>query len=158
MLSLLLSPRFANWAYAISWEAVSLAPFIAHLDASYYISEVAIRSAIRRQSCFNLIHLPTSFKVDVFVSRGRPFDHESMCRAKIERIGESRTVDVPIASVEDSIVSKLEWYRLTDETSERQWDDVSRLIRLLGEKADRDYLRHAASSVGVSDLLERLLG
>jgi hypothetical protein len=132
-------------------------PFVSQLGASFYVSEVAIRSAVHRQSCFNLIHLPTSFKVDVFVSRGRPFDQESMRRATMERIGESRTVDVPIATVEDAIVSKLEWYRLTNETSERQWDDVSRLIRLQGEKVDVDYLRHAATSVGVADLLEQLL-
>ncbi len=44
-----------------------------------------------------------------------------------------------------------------NETSERQWDDVSRLIRLLGDEADVVYLRQAADSVGVIDLLERLL-
>lgn len=65
---------------------------------------------------------------------------------------------VPIALAEDSIIAKLEWYRLTDETSERQWNDVSRLLRLLGETADTSYLKQAASSVGVTDLLERLLG
>jgi hypothetical protein len=47
--------------------------------------------------------------------------------------------------------------RKTDETSERQWDDVSRLITLLGNTADLDYLRTAAESVGVSNLLERLI-
>jgi len=64
----------------------------------FYISEPAVRDAVLRKSCFNLIHLPTSFKVDVFVSRRRPFDNESMRRATTERLGESKTVDVPIAS------------------------------------------------------------
>lgn len=123
----------------------------------FYISEPAVRDAVLRKSCFNLIHLPTSFKVDVFVSRRRPFDNESMRRATTERLGESKTVDVPIASAEDSIIAKLEWYRLTDETSERQWDDVSRLLRILGQTADVSYLKRAAASVGVSDLLDRLL-
>jgi hypothetical protein len=127
-----------------------------HVD-DFYLSESAIRDAVRRKSCFNLIHLPTSFKVDVFISRGRPFDKDSMRRATVERLGESKTVDVSIASAEDSIISKLEWYRLTKETSERQWDDVSRVLRLLGENADNDYLRQAADSVGVADLLQRLL-
>jgi hypothetical protein len=83
--------------------------------------------------------LPTSFKVGVFVSRGRPFDIESMERASIERLGIVRFVELPIATAEDSIISKIEWYRLTDETSERQWEDVSRLVDLLGEGLDRDY-------------------
>jgi hypothetical protein len=131
--------------------------FVASFDENFYVSESAIREAVRRKSCFNLIHLPTSFKVDVFVSRQRPFDLESMRRATPECLGRDRTVEVPIATAEDAIISKLEWYRKTNETSERQWDDVFRLITLLGSTADIDYLRSAADSVGVSDLLERLI-
>lgn len=134
-----------------------ISSFIELFDRDFYISEPAVRDAVRRKSCFNLIHMPTSFKVDVFVSRGRPFDAESMRRASAHRLGDNRTVNVPIASAEDSIISKLEWYRLTDETSERQWDDVSRLIKLLGDVADFEYLKHAAESVGVADLLAKLL-
>ena len=134
-----------------------ISPFVARFTDAFYISEGAVRDAVRRKSCFNLIHLPTSFKVDVFVSRGRPFDRESMRRATTEHLGESRTVVVPIATAEDSIISKLEWYRLTNETSDRQWDDVSKLIQLLGDHADLDYLARAAEMVGVSDLLDRLL-
>lgn len=135
-----------------------ISAFIAAFGRDFYISKSAVHDAVRRKSCFNLIHMPTSFKVDVFVSRGRPFDAESMRRSSSQRLGEGRTIDVPIATAEDSIISKLEWYQLTNESSERQWDDVSRLIKLLGDAADFDYLKHAAESVGVSDLLVQLLG
>ncbi|MHB0958869.1 MAG: hypothetical protein ACYC0X_15005 [Pirellulaceae bacterium] len=131
--------------------------FVQSFDDSFYISEAAVRDAVRRKSCFNLIHMPTSFKIDVFISRGRPFDAAAMRRATPESLGETRAVNVPIASAEDSIISKLEWYRLTNETSERQWDDVSRLICLLGDAADVEYLRGAAESIEVADLLARLL-
>ena len=134
-----------------------IAAFIKHFDRSFYISETAVRDAVRRKSCFNLIHLPTSFKIDIFVSRGRPFDTDAMRRACSQVLGDQRLVEVPIATAEDSIVSKLEWYRLSDETSERQWDDVSRLIKLLGDTADIAYLENAAKSLGISDLLRRLL-
>ena len=80
-----------------------------------------------------------------------------MNRATLEQFGESKSVEVPIATAEDSIISKLEWYQLANQTSERQWEDVSRLIKLLGESADFDYLKHAADSVGVRNLLNRLL-
>ena len=139
------------------FAADQIEAFVACFDTDYYVSESAIRQAFRRKSCFNLIHLPTSFKVDVFVSRQRPFDLESMRRATPECLGQNRTVEVPIATAEDAIISKLEWYRKTDETSERQWDDVSRLITLLGDTVDLIYLRSAAESVGVSELLERLI-
>jgi len=130
--------------------------FAALFNRDFYISEPAVRDAVSRKSCFNLIHLPTSFKIDIFVSRGRPFDVEAMQRARLHLLGDERGVEVPIATAEDSIISKLEWYRLSNKTSERQWDDVSRLIRLLGDQADFAYLENAAASVGVSDLLTRL--
>lgn len=138
----------------LSEEKIS--DFIGRVGDEFYVSETAARDAVRR-SCFNLIHLPSSFKVDVFVSLGRPFDRESMGRATLEQLGESRSIQVPVATAEDTVISKLERFRLTNETSERQWDDVSKLIRLLGEAADLAYLQRAAESVGVDDLLQRLL-
>lgn len=139
------------------FSADQIEVFVGCFGADFYVSESAVRDAVRRKSCFNLIHLPTSFKVDVFVSRQRPFDLESMRRATPECLGRDLKVEVPIATAEDAIISKLEWYRKTNETSERQWDDVSRLIALLGSTADLDYLRAAAESVGVSDLLKTLI-
>ncbi len=131
--------------------------FLKCFDRDFYVSESAIRDAIRRKSCFNLIHLPTSFKVDVFVSRQRPFDVAAMNRATVELLGDSQSLKIHVATAEDAIISKLEWYRKTNETSERQWDDVTRLLKLLGDRADLEYLKMSAESVGVQDLLERLL-
>ena len=132
-------------------------PLLEFLGDDYYASQSAMREAVRRKSCFNLIHYPTSFKVDVFVSRDRPFDQDSLSRAMMGEIGLQTKIVVPIASPEDTIVSKLEWYRLGDESSERQWQDVQRVLQLLGDRADRGYLKRAAYSLSVEDLLERLL-
>ncbi|MFN7869630.1 MAG: hypothetical protein ACK5TX_19670, partial [Planctomyces sp.] len=131
--------------------------FVSAFGDDFYVSELAVRTAIQRHSCFSLIHLSTSFKVDVFISRGRLFDTSSMDRATLETLGGEPPLIVRIATAEDSIISKLEWYRKTNETSERQWDDVTRLIRLLGSQADLARLTDMARSVGVDDLLHRLL-
>jgi hypothetical protein len=61
--------------------------FVSRFNADFYISQTAVENAVRNKSCFNWIHLPTAFKVDVFVSRGRPFDKDSMRRATQEKIG-----------------------------------------------------------------------
>ena len=45
---------------------------VAALEGSFYIDAGSIREAIARKASFNLIHLATMFKVDVYVSRGRP--------------------------------------------------------------------------------------
>lgn len=131
--------------------------FVGTFGTDFYVSAAAVRDAVQRRSCFNLIHMPTAYKVDVFVSRGRRFDIRAMQRASVETIGGGRSVSVPVATPEDSIVSKLEWFRLTDETSERQWEDVSRLVDLHGPRLDAEYMQLMAVSVGVGDLLQKLL-
>ena len=78
-----------------------------------------------------------------------------MKRSRLEDLGES--LRVAVATAEHSIIAKLEWFRIGNEASERQWEDVSKLVKLLGDRADVDYLKRAAKSVKVDDLLQRLL-
>jgi hypothetical protein len=134
-----------------------LESLVAAVADDFYASESAIRAAIENRTSFNLIHLPTSFKVDVFVSRGRPFDESSFARATICRIGSNENgVELPVASVEDILAAKLDWYRIGDEASERQWNDLTRLVRLHGTRIDWKYLHTVASELKVDDLLVRL--
>jgi hypothetical protein len=79
-------------------------------------------------------------------------------RAVPRAISGEESLLVPVATAEDSIVAKLKSFRLGDESSQRQWDDVSRLVSLHGEALDADHMQRMAESVGVSDLLDRLLG
>lgn len=132
-------------------------PIIAAVADEFYASESAMHSAIQRRASFNLIHLPTSFKVDVFVSRGRRFDELSFARSTINRLGTAESsIDVPIASLEDILIAKLDWYRAGNEASERQWNDVTRLVKLNQDHLDWSYLQSVAKEIGVTDLLERL--
>lgn len=136
---------------------VHLNLIMAGVKDEYYASESAMHDAIERRSSFNLIHLPTSFKVDVFVSRDRPFERSSLKRSSLVRLGTpDHGIDVPLASVEDTLLAKLEWYRTGNEVSERQWDDVSRLLKINHAAVDWDYLNSTADDLQVGDLLERL--
>ncbi len=132
-------------------------PLLERLSGEYYASEPAIRDAIIRKASFNLIHLATSFKIDVFVNQQRDFDKTAFGRATIEHLGSKLGgVNVPLATVEDIMLAKLKWYRLGDETSERQWEDLFRLSRLHRQTLDWNYLGHHAKELEVGDLLERL--
>ena len=62
----------------------------------------------------------------------------------------------PVASPEDTVLAKLEWFRLGGESSERQWWDIVGVLKVT-EDADRTYLWRWAASLGVADLLERAL-
>lgn len=138
-------------------EVSQVEDLLAACGPDFYSSVAAARTAVRQRSCFNLIHLPTSFKIDLFVSRGRRFDEVAFERARPESFGPPATEPIPVATVEDSILSKLEWFRLADETSDRQWDDVTKLVRLHRGALDVGHLRSMADSIRVRDLLERLL-
>lgn len=100
---------------------------------------------------------PAASKVDVFVSRGRRFDVAVMDRAVALPLAAGGEATVPVATPEDSIVAKFEWFRLGEESSERQWQDVAQFVAPHGDTLDTASVRHMAESVGVADLLERLL-
>ena len=69
-------------------RAEHVSPLVADLRDSYYVSEELIRDAIRRRSSFNVVHLPTMLKVDVFVLRERAFDQLSFARRRPDTIDE----------------------------------------------------------------------
>jgi hypothetical protein len=129
------------------------------LEGAYYLDADRIRDAVTRRRSFNLIHLETMFKVDVFVSTGRPFDREAISRASNESLGEGEGARTfAIASPEDTVLVKLEWFRKGGEVSERQWTDVLGILKVLGPRLDGAYLDRWASSLAIMDLLERARG
>jgi hypothetical protein len=138
-------------------EPDHVVPLTNRLVSAYYIPEDRLQSAVAERSSCNLIHLATMFKIDVFVSKDRPFDRQAAERARPQAIDESPDAPrFPVASPEDTVLAKLEWFHLGGETSERQWWDIVGVLKVT-EDADRTYLSRWAASLGVADLLERAL-
>jgi len=134
--------------------AAHAAPLAATLQGEYYVSEERVRDSIARRTCFNVIHLETMVKVDVFVSRDRPFERRALVRARPALLEGGN--ELPVCSPEDTILAKLEWFRGGGEASERQWKDVAGVLRA-GVALDQTYLREGALELGVFDLLGRAL-
>ena len=113
---------------------------------------------MRHRSSFNLVHLGTGLKIDVFIPEDSEYEagvHARRVPESIDHTGGGRRLW--IASAEDTILAKLRWYRLGGETSERQWGDVQGVIELRGATLDVAYLRRWAPALGVDDLLEGAL-
>jgi hypothetical protein len=127
------------------------------LEPEFYADELAIRQAITTKRSFNVIHLETMFKVDVFVSKGDPFDVKQLERRRLEIVNRDPERSAYVASPEDIILSKLRWYRQTSEKSERQWSDVLGVMSVQADKLDLEYLKRWAIELGVSDLFERAI-
>jgi hypothetical protein len=133
------------------------APFARSLEGRYYADPERIAQAIRRRASFNVIHLETVYKVDVFVSKDTPFARGNMERRisfEIPGLGRS----LYLASPEDIVLHKLLWYADAGGVSDRQWYDLQGILRLQGRSLDLGYLRSWASRLGVADLLERAFG
>jgi hypothetical protein len=131
-------------------------PLVSELGRRYYVAEGHVQAAVEARRSFNVIHLETMFKIDVFVSKGRPFDREAMERARSMPLDDAESSrSFRLASVEDTLVAKLEWFRAGGESSDRQWADIVGLLRTWGDRFDLAYASRWASALGLSDLLAR---
>lgn len=133
-------------------------PFADLLAGVFYLDIDTLRHAIQQHSSFNVIHLATMFKVDIFIPKNRPFDRQQLARRQPWTADPDSGRVFYVASPEDTILAKLAWYRLGGEISDRQWRDTLGVLVVQGERLDLSYTRQWAVSLGVSDLLERALG
>jgi hypothetical protein len=116
-----------------------------------------IENAIQAESSFNLIHLKTIIKIDVFILKREPFDQQVMGRA-VEGpldIGEPEPLRVRFSSPEDIILHKLHWFSLGGAQSERQWKDILGVLRVQKGSLDFEYMYLWAIQINVNDLLHQ---
>jgi hypothetical protein len=129
-------------------------PFAASIERAFFVDRDMAIEAIRRRSEFNVIHLPTMFKVDVFVPGYDIVTRRQLARAmRIQLDEQGRSLQV--ASAEDVVAQKLRWYRLGGEVSDRQWRDVLGVLRVRGGQLDDAYLGEMCELLDVADLLTR---
>jgi hypothetical protein len=117
-----------------------------------------MRAALTAGRSFNVIHLTTSYKFDIFPLTSDAFHQVQFARRVMRDIilgGE--TFQLPLSSAEDTLLMKLAWYRAGGEVSERQWNDVRGIIAVQGDRLDRRYLAHWAAYLKVADLLQQAL-
>jgi len=129
----------------------------ATLQTDFYADDQMMAEALARRSSFNIIHRQSMFKVDIFLPRGRPFDESQLARATHQQLTADVSAQARLATAEDTLLAKLDWYRSGNEVSERQWRDVLGVLKVQGERLDFGYLWHWAAELGVSDLLERAI-
>jgi len=129
--------------------------FVEAFSREFYVDRGLIEQALATQTSFNIIHLESSFKVDLFVLRGSPFRVEEFSRRVLKQIDPRTGFAVYVQTPEDTLLSKLEWYRQGGEVSENQWRDVIGILKIQAGQLDAAYLQKWAKELGVSDLLAR---
>jgi hypothetical protein len=132
-------------------------PLVQALQKDFYLDEDRIKKAVILRSSFNIIHLQTMFKIDVFLLKDDDLSYEEMARREKFQVTEERGQDLYLASPEDIILNKLHWYESGGGIAERQWNDVMGMVRVLDKRLDTKYLKTTAIKRGVLDLLEKAL-
>lgn len=131
--------------------AEQLDALVDRLDADrFYVGDAF--GALERRDQFNVIDVTTGWKVDLIVRKERPFSRTEFERRQPTVI---LGVSTAVATVEDTILSKLEWAKAGD--SDRQRRDVTAMISVQRATLDLHYLHHWAEILEVSPELDAAL-
>ncbi len=152
-------PRFTNDVDILAdVTPENLEVFLRHLPATFYADGEEALNAIGRGRPFNVIHMPTVLKFDLFPSSAFPIGSEELNRAVLlEDTGLSKG-PAWFVTPEDILLAKLYWFKLGGEVSEVQWRDITGIVRACSATLDRAYLERAASQLEVCAMLHRSLG
>ena len=131
--------------------------FYSVLKENFYISKDAMYHAISSRSSFNVIHLKSAFKIDIFIQKDDDFHRQLFLRRKKVKLDESIDHLFDIVSAEDIILLKLQWYQSTGCISERQWSDVLEVLAVQAESLDMRYLKSCSEKLGLNDILNRAI-
>lgn len=118
----------------------------------FYVSEEAARDALRRRTLFNVIDMVSGWKIDIVPLKPRAFSKREFSRRTIVDV---LGVALPVATLEDTIVAKLEWSREAG-GSARQLEDVRELVKLAGGRLDRTYIGACVAELGLADAWQNL--
>lgn len=132
-------------------------PLFESLRGTFYLDNRTMHDAVLQRGSFNAIHFDSVFKVDFFVSRDDEFSLSQLNRRELRRLSPESTETVYVATVEDTILAKLQWYRAGQETSNTQWRDVIGMLATSRDNLDLQYLRAWSDKIGINDLLQRAL-
>jgi hypothetical protein len=114
----------------------------------YCVCEDAARQAATEHGQFNIIHPGTGLKIDVMVPADTPFNKSRFARS--QRVQPEPGYSASFASPEDVIIKKMEYYR--EGGSEKHLRDIAGVMRITGERLDRDYIAQWAVQLRLDEI------
>jgi hypothetical protein len=123
------------------------------LGPGWYADPEMMQQAIKDGCPFNLIHMDSGLKFDIFPV-STEFHESQLERAAAAPLRVEGAALCPVATPEDSLLSKLQWYREGGEVSDRQWSDITGIL-VQNPGLDWEYVNSWAARLGVTGLLEK---
>ena len=127
------------------------------LRPAFDVWEDTVRTSVTAGRSFSALHVAWHVKVDFFPAGHSPLDEQELRRRRAIRLPGDPDRDVWFASAEDIVLRKIDWFRRSGGTLERQLRDVVGVLKLQGEQMDLGYVRARAHDLRLDDLLERCL-
>jgi hypothetical protein len=90
-------------------EETTIKQWIAEFETDFYLDEEMIKRAVRQKSSFNMIHLDTAFKVDIFIAKPG-FQEKEIERRQLKRLGTGDNHSFYFLTPEDIVLAKFDWY------------------------------------------------
>jgi hypothetical protein len=147
-------PRFTHdLDIVVVLDAAQAREIAAAFPDPYYVSAEAAAQAVVSRSMFNVIDTGSSFKADIWVSAGDPFNQSMLSRRL--RVPIVSGLEAYVGSPEDVLLHKLVWHKITP--SERQLADAAGIVTVQAGNLDLAYLRDWAARQSTADLLEEVL-
>ncbi|MCI0379640.1 MAG: hypothetical protein L0215_18690 [Gemmataceae bacterium] len=131
-------PRFTNdidVVVRLQLEQVN-ALCAAFPQPEFYLSKEAAGQAVRGRHQFNILHPESGLKIDVIIASDSAFDDSRFSRG--QRLKTAAEQHAWFASPEDVILKKLIYFR--EGGSEKHLRDIAGVLKVQGEKLDRDYI------------------
>jgi hypothetical protein len=148
-------PRFTqDIDILLELPASQIAGFCQHFPSpDFYLSETAVREAVRRHTQFNVIHPSSGNKIDFILNRQDAWGQSQFARRQAVQLFSDRRGY--LASPEDVILGKMVYYR--EGGSEKHLRDITGILRICGETLDREYVVDFAKQLGLTEIWEAIL-
>jgi hypothetical protein len=124
------------------------------LGSEWYADPDEARASILAGRSFNVIHIPTSEKFDIFPASSEFHASELERATDVVFHLPDGEVEASVSTAEDILLAKLRWYADGGGTSDRQWNDIGGIIAT-NPTLDLAYLETWAMRLRVSELLAR---
>lgn len=148
-------PRFTNDIdVVVDLHLTDVERFCASFPAEeFYCYRDAVIEAVRQRRQFNIIHYESGIKVDIFLPQ-TGFEGEAFFTRGC-RVAVLPGLDAWIASPEDVILKKLEYYR--EGGSEKHIRDIAGILKVQQERIDHEYLVATLRRLGLEEILVEVL-
>ncbi len=134
----------------VNLQSKQIKPLLKKMNSVYYVSDVGVAEATaHKTSWFNVTHIKTTDKANVFVMRDEPFAHSKMQRRQLLLLEEQSKKAIYLCSPEDIILQKLLCWQRVQIQPEKHRRDILGVIKRQGESLDFGYLWQWADTLAV---------